>query len=251
MRSQRGSGREAKPSVKGNMAMIRVDGLTKQYNGTTVLNIPALEIPSGQSFGLVGNNGAGKTTFFSLVLDLIRPTTGSVSSNDKQVEESEHWKEYTGSYLDDRNLITFLTPEEYLAFVGSLHGYDGRQLTEFYDGLGQFFHGEVLGVHKYVRDLSSGNQKKVGIAASLIGEPTVLVLDEPFPHLDPSSAIRLKRILQDLHQKRNVTMLISSHDLNHITEVCERIVVLEKGNIVRDLKTDDRTLETLRSYFSA
>lgn len=231
--------------------MIRVENLTKQYNGRTVLNIPALEIPGGQTFGLVGNNGAGKTTFFSLVLDLIRPTSGSVASNGHVVEGSEHWKEYTGSYLDDRNLISFLTPEEYLEFVAGLHGLNGRQLQDFYDGLAQFFNGEVLEMRKYIRDLSRGNQKKVGIAASLLGEPSVLVLDEPFPHLDPSSVIRLKRILQDLHRGRAVTMLISSHDLSHITEVCERIVVLEKGDIVQDIKTDDRTLETLRTYFSA
>ena len=231
--------------------MIRVENLTKQYSGTTVLNVPALEIPDGQSFGLVGNNGAGKTTFFSLVLDLLRPTTGSVASRDRTVGGSEHWKEYTGSYLDERNLIPFLTPEEFLEFVASLHGLGARQLDEFTEGMAPFFNDEVLGKGKYIRDLSKGNQKKVGIAASLIGSPAVLVLDEPFPHLDPSSVIKLKRLLQDLHRTRKVTMLISSHDLNHITEVCERIVVLEKGDAVQDLKTDERTLETLRSYFSA
>jgi ABC-2 type transport system ATP-binding protein len=231
--------------------MIRVEGLTKVYSGRTVLNIPSLEIPLGQTFGLVGNNGAGKTTFFSLVLDLIRPSSGSVASKDLVVAGSEHWKEYTGSYLDERNLISFLTPEEYLEFVASLHAYDNRRLQEFYESVSPFFNGEVLGTRKYVRDLSRGNQKKIGIAAALLGEPAVLVLDEPFPHLDPSSVIRLKRILQDLHRTRSVTMLISSHDLNHVTEVCERIVVLEKGDVVQDLRTDDRTLETLRSYFSA
>jgi len=231
--------------------MIRAENLTKQYSGTTVLNVPALEVSEGQSFGLVGNNGAGKTTFFSLVLDLIRPTTGSVASQGQVVEGSEHWKEYTGSYLDDRNLIPFLTPEEFFEFIGSLHGLGPRQLEDFTESLAPFFNDEVLGKGKYIRDLSKGNQKKVGIAASLIGSPAVLVLDEPFPHLDPSSVIRLKRILQELQKTRKVTMLISSHDLNHITEVCERIVVLEKGDIVQDLKTDGRTLETLRSYFSA
>ena len=231
--------------------MIQVENLTKEYTGRTVLSLPALNIPQGQTFGLVGNNGAGKTTFFSLVLDLIRPAGGSVTSNGEPVTGSEHWKQYTGSYLDDRNLIPFLTPEEYFEFVASLHGYDNKRLGEFYEGLGQFFNGEVLGTRKYIRDLSKGNQKKVGIAASLLGDPSVLVLDEPFPHLDPSSVIRLKRMLQELHRERTVTMLISSHDLNHITEVCERIVVLEKGLVVHDLRTDDRTLETLRSYFSA
>jgi ABC-2 type transport system ATP-binding protein len=231
--------------------MIRVEALTKQYTGTTVLNVPVLEIGEGQSFGLVGNNGAGKTTFFSLVLDLIRPTTGSVESKNRDVQASEHWKEYTGSYLDDRNLIPFLAPEEYFEFIAGLHGFDGRRLDEFYESLDEFFNGEVIGKRKYVRDLSKGNQKKVGIAASLMGDPSVLVLDEPFPHLDPSSVIRLKRILQDLHRTRKVTMLISSHDLSHITEVCERIVVLEKGDIVHDLMKDERTLDTLKTYFSA
>ena len=231
--------------------MIRAENLTKEYSGRTVLDLPALEIPQGQTFGLVGNNGAGKTTFFSLVLDLIRPTSGTISSKGESVQGSEHWKQFTGSYLDDRNLIPFLTPEEYFEFIASLHGYDGRRLMEFYEGLEQFFNGEVLGTHKYVRDLSKGNQKKVGIAASLLGEPSVLVLDEPFPHLDPSSVIRLKRILQELRRGRSVTMLISSHDLNHVTEVCERIVVLEKGLIVHDLMTDERTLEVLRSHFAA
>jgi ABC-2 type transport system ATP-binding protein len=135
--------------------------------------------------------------------------------------------------------------------VGSLHGYDGRRLEEFYGGLSQFFNGEVLSTGKYVRDLSRGNQKKAGIAAALLGDPSVLVLDEPFPHLDPSSVIRLKRLLRELHSSRKVTMLISSHDLSHITEVCDRIVVLEKGNIVQDRMTDAETLEALRHYFSA
>lgn len=231
--------------------MIRAEGLTKEYGGRKVLDLNALNIPQGQTFGLVGNNGAGKTTFFSLVLDLIRPTSGVVFSMGQPVEGSEHWKQYTGSYLDDRNLIPFLTPEEYFEFVASLHGYDTRRLDEFYDGLGQFFNGEVLGARKYIRDLSRGNQKKTGIAASLLGEPSVLVLDEPFPHLDPSSVIRLKKLLQEIHRERRITMLISSHDLNHITEVCERIVVLDKGLVVHDLKTNDQTLDILRSFFSA
>src|SRR5690606_30999760 len=104
--------------------MIKVSNLQKTYNNTTVLNIPELEIPKGESFGLVGNNGAGKTTFFSLLLDLIRPTQGNITSNNIRVDESEGWKPFTSAFIDDSFLIGYLTPEEYFYFIGELRGWN-------------------------------------------------------------------------------------------------------------------------------
>ena len=103
---------------------------------------------------------------------------------------------------------------------------------------------------KLIRDLSKGNQKKTGIAAALLSDPQILVLDEPFTALDPTSQIRLKRMLNELKSTRSMTMLISSHDLNHVTEVCDRIVVLDKGLVVRDTQTTQDTLKELESYFA-
>src|SRR5690606_16675643 len=100
--------------------MITATNLTKTYNGTTVLNIEHLEISAGESFGLVGNNGAGKTTFFSLLLDLVPPGTGHIFNNELTVSESEEWKSFTASFLDDSFLIGYLTPEEYFYFIGEL-----------------------------------------------------------------------------------------------------------------------------------
>ena len=104
--------------------MITVNSLTKSYGETTVLNIDQLEIPKGQCFGLVGNNGAGKTTFFSLLLDLIKTSTGEIISNDIAVAQSEEWKSFTSAFIDDSFLIGYLTPEEYFYFVGELRGID-------------------------------------------------------------------------------------------------------------------------------
>ena len=230
--------------------MIEVNNLTKAYQDVTVLNIPELIIPKGESFGLVGNNGAGKTTFFRLVLDLIRPNSGEVISNGSDVSRSSEWKHYTGSFLDEGFLIDFLTPEEYFEFLADINDLTRGDLEEFYQGFEEFFNGEVLGKEKYIRDLSSGNQQKVGVAGAMIAKPDVLVLDEPFNSLDPSTQIRLIKLLNQLRNEMKVTMLISSHDLNNVTEVCERIVILEKGNIVHDLKTSDDTLKELESYFS-
>ena len=230
--------------------MLIVKDLSKEYSSVKVVDIDSLTIPSGESFGLVGNNGAGKTTFFRMILDLVKPTSGVILSRDINVRKNDKWKEYTGSYLDEGFLIDFLTPEEYFYFIGEINGQSHNQIDEALKSFTDFFNGEVLGGKKYIRDLSKGNQKKVGIVAALITTPEILVLDEPFTSLDPSSQIRLKKLLKDIHTNQRTTMVISSHDLNHVTEVCERIVVLEKGKVVRDINTTENTLKELEGFFS-
>lgn len=230
--------------------MITVHNLTKTYGEQTVLNIEHLEIPKGQSFGLVGNNGAGKTTLFSLLLDLIQPSTGHIINNEVQVDKSEAWKPFTSAFIDESFLIGYLTPEEYFYFIGELRGRNKADVDALLSGFDDFFHGEILGQKKYLRDLSKGNQKKVGIVASFIGNPEVVILDEPFANLDPTTQIRLKGIIKDLAAKEDVTVLVSSHDLIHVTEVCERIVVLNKGEIVKDLHTSAETMKELEAFFA-
>lgn len=230
--------------------MIKVNDLTKAYGGETVLNIPTLTITKGESFGLVGNNGAGKTTFFRLILDLIRANSGNVLSKDIATAGSEHWKEYTGSYLDEGFLIDYLTPEEYFQFVGKINKLSEQDIEEFMISFEDIFNGEILGHKKYIRDLSKGNQKKVGIAAAIMTKPEILILDEPFSSLDPTTQFRLKKLLKELQEEKQVTMLISSHDLNHVTEVCKRIVVLHQGDIVHDIETGKDTLTELETYFA-
>jgi len=230
--------------------MIQTTQLSKKYGKTEVLNIDSLEIPTGQSFGLVGNNGAGKTTYFNILLDLVRPTTGAIISRDIQVNKSEEWKTFTGSFIDESFLIGYLTPEEYFEFIGDLRGMNKADVAKYLGQFDEFFNGEITGKKKYLRDLSKGNQKKAGIVAAMMGNPKVVVLDEPFANLDPTTQIRLKIIIKELTANKEVTVLISSHDLTHVTEVCERIVVLDKGNVVKDLQTSTETLKELESYFS-
>jgi ABC-2 type transport system ATP-binding protein len=230
--------------------MIEIRNLTKIYGKQTVLNIPELKITKGESFGLVGNNGAGKTTMFRCVLDLIRPNTGTVLSKNNNVATTESWKHYTGSYLDDNFLIDFLTAEEYFRFVADVYKLSSGDLEAFYNAFEDFFNNEILGKRKLIRNLSSGNRQKIGIAAALMPKPEILVLDEPFNSLDPSTQIRLKTILKSWQKEKEITMLISSHDLNHITEVCNRIVILHEGIMVQDLVTNPDTLRVLEEYFA-
>jgi ABC-2 type transport system ATP-binding protein len=230
--------------------MITTSNLSKKYNDNIALHIDNLDIPKGQSFGLVGNNGAGKTTFFSLLLDLIQPTTGHIKNNNILVHQSEDWKPFTSSFIDESFLIGYLTPEEYFYFIGELRGQNKADVDALVSQFEDFFHGEILNQKKYLRDLSKGNQKKVGIVSALLGNPEVIILDEPFANLDPTTQIRLKKIIKDLAETKGVTVLISSHDLMHVTDVCERIVVLEKGKIVKDLATSEATLKELEAHFS-
>ena len=215
--------------------MINATNLSKKYSGQTVLEIPDLEVPKGQRFGLVGNNGAGKTTLFSLFLDLIEASTGKVTINQIDVQTSEEWKPYTAAFIDESYLIGYLTAEEYYYFLGNLRGVSKEEINIWVQEFEPFFNGEILGQKKYLRDLSKGNQKKAGIVGTLIGKPELVILDEPFANLDPTTQIRLKKLIRDEAEKHGTTFLISSHDLIHVIEVCDRIVLLEKGLAIKDI----------------
>jgi len=229
--------------------MITVTNTVKSYKGNIVVNVPRLELQTGELVGLVGNNGAGKTTLFRLLLDLIRADKGEVHSREQNVATTEDWKRYTAAYLDEGFLIPYLTPEEFFYFTGRLHGLSKVHVDEFLQSFDAFFDGSVLKSGKFIRDLSKGNQFKVGIAACLLQRPEVLILDEPFANLDPSSQIRLIRMLKQLAQQKKTTVLISSHDLNHVTDVCHRILLMEKGRIIKDIDTTADTLQELEAYF--
>lgn len=230
--------------------MIKVENLKKIYGPDEALNITGLTIETSVCFGLVGNNGAGKTTFFRLILDLIRASSGWVTINGENVSESEEWKSSVGSYLDEHMLLSFLSPAEYFETLRKIYGLGVQDLENHLERFSPLFNDEILGKKKYIRDLSKGNIKKVGIAAAFLGNPSVILLDEPFENLDPTSQNRLKKIVADEREKNGTTFLISSHDLTHVTDICNRIVLLEKGIVLKDLKDDkDVMAGTLADYF--
>ena len=229
--------------------MIQIQNLIKAYNKEIVLNIPELTIEKGEIFGLVGNNGAGKTTMFNIVLDLITASKGQVVSKGIVVRESEDWKDFTGAFIDESFLIGYLTAEEYFAFIAGLRRMSKTETTDFLNGFADFFNGEILGKKKFVRDLSKGNQKKVGIVAALMGKPEIVVLDEPFANLDPSSQYKLRKLIKDFAAQNGTTFLISDHTLENIADVSTRLIILEKGKIVRDVPKTETTLQEVEAFF--
>lgn len=230
--------------------MIEVKNLQKQFGEKTAVDIPEFTINDGDVLGLVGNNGAGKTTFFRLVLDLLDASSGQVAIDGANPAESEDWKAHVGAYIDEGFLIDFLTPDEYFDFVGKVNGMSRDQVATRLQVFEKFMAGEVLGQKKYIRDLSAGNKQKVGIVSALLAAPKTVILDEPFNFLDPSSQILLKKLLVDYAESEHATVLVSSHNLQHTIDISTRIALLEHGRIIKDLPNVNGSAEReLEAYF--
>lgn len=201
--------------------------------------------------GLVGNNGAGKTTLFRLMLDLLKADSGEVIINDIHVNQSEDWKSFTGAFIDDGFLIGYLTPEEYFYFIGKMYGLKKEEVDERLTAFERFMNGEVLGQKKFIRNFSAGNKQKIGIISAMLHYPKLIILDEPFNFLDPSSQSVIKHLLKKYNEEHNATVIISSHNLNHTVDVCPRIAVLEHGIIIRDIVNENNSAEKeLEDYFN-
>lgn len=232
--------------------MITIQHLKKQFGDTVACDIEQFTVNDGDILGLVGNNGAGKTTLFRLLLDLLKADEGSVCINDINPAESEAWKQQVGAYIDEGFLIDFLTPEEYFAFLGKISGMTQQQVDERLKDFEQFAAGEVFGQKKLIRNLSAGNKQKVGIISALFRRPQMVILDEPFNFLDPSSQLTLKHVLTDYAKETGATLLISSHNLQHTVDISTRIALLEHGVIIRDLPNQEGSANSeLEAYFGA
>ncbi len=230
--------------------LLEFKNIRKSYGAKVALNVPSWSMQRGEVVGLVGSNGAGKTTFLRLILDLLEPDTGHVLFEGRSVAEDESWRLATGSFLDRSFLIEYLTIAEYLEFTGATYGLRKTDVAEAMEPFTNFLPVATANSRLLIRDLSTGNAKKIGIAAALFVARRLLVLDEPFANLDPPSQIRLKEHLLRLSQA-GLSMLISSHDLGHVTDVSSRITLIGRGEILRDEARSDETLENLKSYFAS
>jgi ABC-2 type transport system ATP-binding protein len=233
---------------------IIIQNLKKSFGDKVAVNIDSFKINSGEILGLVGNNGAGKSTLFRLILDLIKADEGTVrmmdSTRDINVAETEEWKDWTGAYVDDSFLIDYLTPDEYFQFIARISGKEPNELEQFLEKFKHFMADEITGQKKFIRNLSAGNKQKVGIMAAMLLQPQILILDEPFNFLDPSSQNAIKHLLKKYNEETNATILVSSHNLQHTVDICPRIALLEHGVIIRDIENKEgQAQRELEDYF--
>lgn len=230
---------------------IKISNLKKQYNNVVVLDIiNEFVINKGEIVGIIGNNGAGKTTLLRLMLDLIKADSGNVSLRGIDVSLDEKWKTFTSAYLDTNFLIDFLTPEEYFIFITDNYGKDLATCKKKIKEFRVFMNNEILNQRKYIRDFSSGNKQKIGIIGSVLSEPEILILDEPFNYLDPTSQFFISDYLSQLNKNKSVTMVISSHNLECIYDIATRLIVLENGKIIKQYDTVGIAVkDELKDYF--
>ncbi|RRD00904.1 ATP-binding cassette domain-containing protein [Prevotella sp. OH937_COT-195] len=239
---------------------IEINNLIKEYEKKNVVSIDSLKIDDGDFLGLVGNNGAGKTTLFRMIVDLVKADKGEISLsyiNGKGITVtvnpalSEDWKNHTGAYIDEGFLIDFLTPEEYFRFVANVSNIDEESVKWQMEKFSTFMGGEILGQKKLIRNLSAGNKHKVGIMSALLARSQLLILDEPFNFLDPTSQNVLKDLLTEYNRETNATILLSSHNIAHTVDICKRIVLLEHGVIIKDLINEEGSAAAqIEQYFN-
>lgn len=230
--------------------MITISNLKKAFGETIASDIPSFNINDGDILGLVGNNGAGKTTLFRMLLDLLKPDEGEVSLDGIDPSQSEAWKSFTGAYIDEGFLIDFMTPEEYFTFIGKITNMKQEDVDSRMNDFEHLAAGEIFGQKKLIRNLSAGNKQKVGIMSALFNHPKLVILDEPFNFLDPSSQNLLKHELTEYNKQTGATILVSSHNLAHTIDISNRIALLEKGRIIKDFPNENGSAKAeLEDYF--
>ena len=223
--------------------MLNIELLEKSYGEFQFL-VQKLLINEGEVVGLVGNNGAGKTTFLKLITDLVLSKKGSVSIFGFNVGINEEWKKDTSVYLDEDFLIPYLKPIEYLLLLKTLKNLNQESFDSFLREIEDFC-GDLIKSNKYLSELSKG------ISGALLGNSRLLILDEPFSNLDPSSSIFLSNYLvQKRKSKGNLITIISSHNINQLTIFSSRIILFDDGKIVLDKTNLSNIEQDLNLFFS-
>ena len=212
--------------------MIEITGLTKKYGGRTAVDNVSFKIRNGRIYGLLGPNGAGKSTTMNIIAGCLAPTEGTVLINgydicDRPIEA----KRQIGYLPEQPPLFGDMTPFEYLCFVAEAKGVKDevidRQVKEAMEVT------DILGVKdRLIRNLSKGYRQRVGIAQTMLGNPDIIILDEPTVGLDPKQLTEIRALIRKLGEK--LTVIVSSHILSEISELCDHVIILSEGRVVAD-----------------
>ena len=210
--------------------MIEIRNLTKYYGPNLAVNDISFDVEQGEILGFLGPNGAGKTTTMNIVTGFLSATSGTVKVNGHDIlEEPQKAKKCIGYLPENPPLYMEMTPLEYLQFVSELKGVEKADRPKHIAEIMKLV--RITDVaNRLIRNLSKGYKQRVGIAQALIGNPEVLILDEPTVGLDPKQIIEIRELIRALG--KNHTVILSSHILPEVSAVCDRVVIISKGAIV-------------------
>lgn len=208
--------------------MLKVENVTKYYGTNLAVDHLSFTVDDGEIFGLLGSNGAGKTTTFRMIMGLLDATSGKITLDGKKIDYSVTDK--IGFVTEERSLLTKMTVKEQIIYYGRLKGLSEKEILKRLDDWLERFQIKEYKNRK-IKELSKGNQQKIQFIAAVINEPKLLILDEPFTGLDPINVKLLKEAIYSL-QKKGCSIIFSSHQMEHIEQFCEKLVILVKGKTV-------------------
>ena len=208
--------------------MLKVKNISKSYDRIKAVDNLSFEVKEGEIFGLLGVNGAGKTTTFRMIVGLLEPDEGEVTFNNHKIDYSV--TDQIGFLTEERSLFIKMTVKEQVLFYGNLKGLDKKTILKRLD-----YWLKKLDIEEYkdykIKNLSKGNQQKIQFITSVINEPKLLILDEPFSSLDPFNVSVIMEALKEMAS--NGTMVIfSSHRMEHVEMFCEKLLILVKGKTI-------------------
>lgn len=208
--------------------MLKVKNVTKYYDKLCAVDNLSFEVKEGEIFGLLGVNGAGKTTTFRMIMGLLDKNNGTINYNNKPIDYNVTDK--IGFLTEERSLLTKLTVLEQADLYGHLKGMKTEEIERKLDKLLDTFKIPEY-KNKKIKELSKGNQQKIQFILSILNEPKLLILDEPFSGLDPINVDLFRRVILDL-KKKGTIIIFSTHRMDHVEFFCEKLVVLVKGKSV-------------------
>lgn len=221
-----------------NDVMISFDGVTKTYGSKEAISNLSFQVKRGEFFGYLGPNGAGKTTSIKSMVGLVRPEEGRILIDGKDIsKEPLAVKSLIGYVPDNPFIYDKLTAREFLGFVGGLYRMETNDIEKRIEWLGDIFEMQDW-MDQRSEEYSHGMKQKVVLSAAFLHRPELIIVDEPTVGLDPPSQRLLKDMLK-LIQENGTTVFMSSHNLAEVEELCERMVLLNKGSIVADGTIDD------------
>ncbi|MGF2054641.1 ABC transporter ATP-binding protein [Vagococcus fluvialis] len=215
--------------------MLEVEGLTKAFGEMKAVDNVSFRIPDGKILGLIGQNGAGKSTTFRLILNFLDQDKGTISWNGQSINEEDY--NIIGYLPEERGLYPKVTIEDQLIYFGRLRGKSKKEIVPLIDKWMEKFQVKGKKTDK-VKSLSKGNQQKVQLISTLIHEPKLVILDEPFSGLDPVNAELLKRGIIELKDQGSC-VIFSSHNMENVEQICDHLVMLKNGKMVLNGRVDE------------
>ncbi|HWA16403.1 MAG TPA: ATP-binding cassette domain-containing protein, partial [Gemmatimonadales bacterium] len=214
------------------MTLLSLDTVTKRYGSVTAVNRVSFEIDRGQVVGFLGPNGAGKSTTMRMITQYHEPDDGRILFDGVPLSEAGREAKRRVGYLPENNpLYTEMLVSEYLAFIGGLRDMQGPSLARGTDSAVTATGIEPV-FYRPIGELSKGYRQRVGLAAAILHEPDLLVLDEPTEGLDPNQRVEIRRLIGALGQSR--TVLLSTHILSEVQHVCTRLLIINRGTLAAD-----------------